>query len=61
MTEARRLWRMLRPYRDWMLLGLLAALVTALSPNLMAHAGLATTDAGEALFFFLALYLFGEY
>jgi ATP-binding cassette subfamily C protein CydC len=39
-TEARRLWRILRPYRDWMLLGLLAALVTLLANvTLMAVSG----------------------
>jgi len=39
-TEARRLWKILRPYRDWMLLGLLAALVTLLANvTLMAVSG----------------------
>lgn len=38
--------------------GLLAGLVAALDPNLIAHGQLATSDVGVTCFFFLALYAF---
>lgn len=40
------------------LAGLAGAAVAALSPNLLAHAKVATTDIGCTFFMFLALYLF---
>jgi hypothetical protein len=41
--------------------GWLALLLTILSPNVLAHARLATTDLGLAFFFFLATYRFWRY
>jgi len=41
--------------------GLFAAGLSAFCPNLMAHAGLATTDLGTAFFFLGALYAFWQF
>lgn len=41
--------------------GLLAATLTAFSPNILAHGRLATTDIGVVFFFVLTLWLLGKY
>lgn len=41
--------------------GLVAAILTAFSPNILAHGRLATTDIGVAFFFLLALWFLRKY
>lgn len=52
-------WRWARLLYGWEA-GLAAAMLTAFSPNLMAHDRLATTDIGATLFFAAAIYFFWQ-